>query len=266
MATVQMHRPGTIDWLRLSTPDAARSAVFYSDLFDWGTIRYDTTRGPVLGAEIRGREAAAIVEPRSTIGDMPLPAAWTMFVRVDDLDDAVVSVAALGGRIIDRPSEIAELGRSAVVSDPTGAVFGMEEFHPDVGLAVRDEPGALTWCEVLTRDPAAATGFYAAVFGWAAHAEATTGYTTFSLDEAPVAGLLPMPAEIPAEAPGHWLPYFCVADCEKSAAWAQDLGGKVHHGPHRVGIGMFAVVEDPQGATFCILEYTAPELGDMGRR
>jgi uncharacterized protein len=266
MATIQAHRPGTIDWLSLSTPDRGRAAVFYSDLFDWGFTTYETGAGPMLGADVRGRDAAGIFEPRPTIGDLTLPAVWTVYIRVDDLDEALVSLLALGGRIIERPTEIIELGRSAIVADPTGAVFALSTLHPDVGLKVQDEPGALTWCEVLTRDPATAVAFYSALLGWAAHHDPASGYTTFTLDDAPVAGMMAVPAELPAEAPAHWLPYFCVTDCEKSARWAEELGGTVHHPPQRVGIGVFAVIEDPHGATFCLLEYAAPELGDMGRR
>jgi len=192
---------------------------------------------------------------------MTLPATWTVFIRVDDLEESLLLLSDLGGRIIERPREIPELGRSAVVADPSGAVFSLAAFHPDFGLAVRDEPGALTWCDLLTRDPVTAVAFYTSLFGWEADRDETTGYTMFRLDGAPVAGMMAMPAEVPEEAPSHWLPYFGVADCEKSARRLEELGGTINHGPQRIGIGSFAIAEDPFGASFAILEHVDPTIG-----
>lgn len=254
VATIQVHRPGTIDWLGLSTPDREGSALFYADLLDWDIVRYETGAGPFLTAEVRGRDAAGILQPSPTIGDMPLPATWTVFIRVDELDETLLLLSDLGGRIIERPSEIEEIGRSAVVADPSGAAFALAVFHPDFGIKVWDEPGAMTWCELLTRDPVTAVAFYSSLFGWAAERDAATGYTTFSLDGSPAAGMMTIPVEVPHEAPSHWMPYFGVSDCEKAAGRVLALGGTVHRTPQAIGIGTFAIVEDPYGAPFAIFE------------
>ena len=255
MVTILVHRPGTIDWVGLSTPDRESSALFYSDLFDWGMARYETGAGPFVTAEVRGRDAAGILQPQPTIGDLPLPAAWTISIRVDDLDESLLLLSDLGGRIIDRPREIPEIGRSALVADPTGAVFSLAAFHPDFGLAVRDEPGALTWCDLLTRDPVTSVAFYSSLFGWEAEHDDTTGYTMFDLDGTPVAGMMAMPPEVVRVAPSHWLPYFGVTDCKRAARRVRELGGTVHHPPRAIGIGSFAIAEDPLGAPFGILEH-----------
>ena len=255
MSTLQVHRPGTIDWLSLTTPDGESSARFYAELLGWDIVRYETGAGTYLTAEVGGRDAAGILQPAPTIGDMALPAAWTVFIRVDDLDETLGLLVDLGGRIIERPREILEFGRSAVVADPTGAVFSVADFHPDFGIKVSDETGSLTFCEVLTRDPVTAVAFYSSLFGWVAERDEATGYTTFSIDHQMVAGLMAMPAEIPEEAPAHWLPYFSVTDCEEVAARAQKLGAVVHRPPRSVGVGTFAIVEDPQGAVVGLFEH-----------
>jgi hypothetical protein len=67
-------------------------------------------------------------------GISPLPFAeakpdWLGFIRVDDLDATVGKVAGLGGEVIDAPKE-AEMGsRYALISDPTGGVFGLVQFE-----------------------------------------------------------------------------------------------------------------------------------------
>ena len=114
------------------------------------------------------------------------------------------------------------------------------------------EPGAVCWVEVLTREPAVAERFYGAVFGWSAAAE--DGYTTLSLDGEPVAGLLPMPPEVPAEAPAFWAVYFAVSDAAETERRAVELGGAVVVPTRAAGPGHFAVLADPTGATFDVMD------------
>ena len=71
-------------------------------------------------------------ENQAGISPLPFPEAkpdWLGFIRVDDLDATVGKVAGLGGEVIDAPKE-AEMGsRYAIVSDPTGGVFGLVQFE-----------------------------------------------------------------------------------------------------------------------------------------
>ena len=83
-----------------------------------------------------------------------------------------------------------------------------------------------------------------------------TAYTTFSLDGEPVAGMMAMPAGVPAEAPSHWMVAFAVADCEQAAKKAAGLGGSVLVPSRAIGHGHFAVVQDAQGAVFELLDDT----------
>jgi uncharacterized protein len=44
-----------------------------------------------------------------------------------------------------------------------------------------------------------------------------------------------------------------VADCDETAALAQELGGRVIGTPETFPMGRYAVLQDPQGGTFSIL-------------
>jgi len=64
-------------------------------------------------------------------------------------------------------------------------------------------------------------------------------------------------ADTPANAPSTWLVYFAVADTDATVAKLTQLGGGVHHAPEDIpGVGRFAVVHDPQGAVFGLLQNT----------
>ena len=63
------------------------------------------------------------------------------------------------------------------------------------------------------------------------------------------AGMLALPAD--AQAPSHWLPYIAVDDVDASCEKAEGLGASVYKAPDDIpNIGRFAVLADPQGASF----------------
>jgi predicted enzyme related to lactoylglutathione lyase len=70
--------------------------------------------------------------------------------------------------------------------------------------------------------------------------------------------MMDMPPMVPAEVPSHWLVYFAVDDTDASVAKAQELGGSVRMPPMDVPVGRFAVVADPQGATFAVIRMSDP--------
>lgn len=66
------------------------------------------------------------------------------------------------------------------------------------------------------------------------------------------AGMLAKPAESPG--PSLWMPYIEVDDIDATAARVPELGGQVFVKPMDIpGVGRFAVLGDPTGATFGLL-------------
>ncbi|WP_323032313.1 VOC family protein [Paracoccus sp. (in: a-proteobacteria)] len=69
-----------------------------------------------------------------------------------------------------------------------------------------------------------------------------------------IAGLMEMPYDC-TDVPPFWMVYFDVDDADATAAKIGTLGGKVFREPADIpGTGRFAVVSDPQGAAFGILQ------------
>jgi predicted enzyme related to lactoylglutathione lyase len=85
-----------------------------------------------------------------------------------------------------------------------------------------------------------------------------TMYTSFMNGERPAAGMLQITEEM-GEIPPNWLVYFCVADCDQTADKAKKLGANVVVPPVDIPeVGRFAVVMDPQGAGFAIIQLLKP--------
>lgn len=123
--------------------------------------------------------------------------------------------------------------------------------------------GYFCWHELLSKDPDGAKLFYPQVAGWTARSApmGELDYTLFLSGESQIAGLMKLPAEAEAMgAPSQWVGYVLVTDVEASVAAAVDLGAKVYVPPMLIpGIGNFATLADPWGATFSVLQ---PEVDD----
>ena len=118
------------------------------------------------------------------------------------------------------------------------------------------------WYELGTSDLKGATAFYEKILGWQITDAGMEGFTYLlarSGDEM-VAGLMSNDMQ-EGPPPPNWLIYFAVDDCDATAARITSAGGSIYKPPADIpGTGRFAVVADPQGAVFGILQ---PDLSQM---
>ena len=64
--------------------------------------------------------------------------------------------------------DVLDVGRMAVFADPTGAAGAVWQPRAHIGAGLVNEPGALVWNELSTRDTRRPAAFYTEVFGWEA--------------------------------------------------------------------------------------------------
>jgi predicted enzyme related to lactoylglutathione lyase len=253
--TARVH---TIDWVDLSTPDADGARAFYGRLLGWTYETSSTGQGSYAIAMTGGHQAAGMM---ASAPASPAPPSWTVYVRVADAHESAAACAAAGGQVVVPPFDIPGGALVAVLADPSGAVLAVLSGGPEPGSGEpplrRDEPGAVAWCELMTRDPHAALSFYDAVFGWDAVRDPSTGYSTLRSGDVTVGGLLPMPDEVPPQAPSHWQVYFGTDDLDRSVGEVVAAGGQVLRPPAAVAGFRFAIVADPCGATFGLLSSRA---------
>ncbi|MGH3329179.1 MAG: VOC family protein [Streptomycetales bacterium] len=257
MSEVWSYPAGTPCWVDLGADDREAAMKFYGGLFGWEFEVGPPELGHHTMCLLRGLPAAGIGErPRADDGTPLAPVAWTTFLATDDVDAAAARSAEAGGTVVMGPMDIVEEGRMAVVEDSTGAVFGLWEAHKHSGARIVNEPGALCWNEVATRDHEGAGEFYRTLFGYQLAPLDMPGpsYSTLEVAGRSVAGILGMNASWPDAIPPHWMAYFDVADADVTVPLVRDLGGEVLRGPHDSPYGRLAVINDPQGAVFSIIE------------
>lgn len=116
--------PGAFCWYELTTRAVEPSIAFYTALFGWTTQAWTMPFG-VYTLFMRGAEAVAGLMPMEGPEWEGVPNHWMPYVAVQDVDERFAAVPGLGGSGCVPPTDIPEVGRFAVVSDPTGGIISL---------------------------------------------------------------------------------------------------------------------------------------------
>ena len=112
--------------------------------------------------------------------------------------------------------------------------------------------GRFVWHELLTNDTAGAAAFYPKVVPWRTAPSSMPGYTIWMAGQNQIGGLMALPAEA-GSTPPHWLVYVGTPNVDSTCSQAQGLGARIVKPPADIpNVGRFAVLSDPQGATFAL--------------
>ena len=255
------HLPGKVIWADLVTPDLAAAEAFYSGLFGWTFRNIHSGETNYAVAMVSGRPIGGILQRPIPAGEQHQPH-WLTFVAVADADRAARLAVNDGAKELAKPTTYPGRGRQAVLSGPDGAVFAiLASATGDPGDYLA-EPGEWIWSVLLTSDPDKAAKFYRAVFGYdlfdLPSADGLEHVVLSSQDYArAVINSLPKDSR---HRRAHWLNFVRVADTDATAAKAVTLGGRVLVEPRvdRHG-GKIALLADPAGAPFGIMEWTASD-------
>jgi uncharacterized protein len=253
MSKVTSYAPGTPCWVDLAAKDIDASASFYEGLLGWqaGEMPDSAEMGGYRRATFEGDDVAGLM-PRMQAGQ---PQMWMTYVSVEDAEATAAKVSAAGGAVLAPPMDVMDLGKMAVFTDSTGAVFGVWQAGTFFGAARVNEPGAFCWNELGTRDVEAAKSFYGEVFGWTANEqkiERTEAggpgpdvYIEWQSGGNSIGGMMDISGMLPEEVPAHWLVYFAVPDADAAVEKVKAAGGEVRFGPVDIPAGRFAVVTEP---------------------
>jgi predicted enzyme related to lactoylglutathione lyase len=256
---------GKVIFVELVTPDLARAKQFYAGLFGW-TYR-DT---PVAGAEYA--EAYLGSDPVAGLIHKPIPPgehrqpAWLSFFAARDVDAMKQVALQHGAKVLVEPHALPNRGREAVLADPEGAVFAVLASSSGDPPDVLAAPGEWIWSSLITSDADTGTSFYQALFDYEAFdlpADAGAQHVLLATEDYARASVNSLPPKRPDMHP-HWLNYVRVDDTVQMTAKVVALGGRVLVEPRidRHG-GKVAVVADPSGAPFGLLEWPNTESKEV---
>jgi uncharacterized protein len=243
---------GKFVWYEHMSADPAGARKFYTALFGWHVE--DMPMGgpqpyPLIMNGSEGIGGLRSAPPGS-------PSLWMSYLSVADVNASHAAALAAGAKSLMPPTDFAPVGRGATLADPTGAVFSIwTSAQGDRADAAATPLGDWHWNELVTGDEKAALAFYERVFGYT-HDTMDMGaqgqYYLLKTGDKMRGGLMrsPMPGTPPL-----WMPYVAVADCDATAAQAQDLGAQLIVPPTDIpNVGRFAALIDAQGACIAFMK------------
>jgi predicted enzyme related to lactoylglutathione lyase len=124
MAGMAGPSPGSFCWTEIATTDAAKSKEFFKNVFGWefsesnaGGMEYNEFS---IGG---GYPAGGLYEINAEwFGGNPPPPHFMTYIAVENVDENAKLAAELGGKL-HKTVDIPNVGRMAIIEDPTGAMF-----------------------------------------------------------------------------------------------------------------------------------------------
>ena len=257
MPKVEKHSPGSFSWIELATTDQNGAKSFYTSLFGWDVI--DNPIGPeeVYSIfQVDGANVGAAYTLRPDQRSQGVPPHWLLYIATANADDTVARAKELGANIIHPAFDVMDMGRMAVIQDPTGTVFAVWQAYKSEGLGVAGEINTLSWADLSTNDVDTAKKFYEGLFNWKIEAgeKDSTGYLHIKNGDAMIGGMPPSKYRDPGTPP-FWMIYFAVTDCDAVTAKAQQLGGAVYMPPSTMeDVLRIAILADPHGGVFALFQ------------
>ena len=242
-------------WYELITTDVEAAKAFYTRVMGWGVLNASLPGGAYTlftAGDVFVSGLMHLPEDASEASGTP---SWLGYVGVDDVDAAAARVENLGGVVHVPPTDIPDISRFTIFTDPQAArLAAIKRFNHGPAQPVDlDAPGRVGWHELLAADWQKALAFYGGLFGWQ-QADADVGekgtYQLFAASGRTIGGMLTKPATIPVP---FWLYYFNVGDVDAAAQRVEAGGGEILAGPFEVPGGSWIVqCTDPQGAIFAL--------------
>lgn len=116
---------GTIHWTELNTTDVDAAKAYYAKVCSWEFDSMPMEEGGEYHVAKVGEQIVAGIFDLAAIPEMKdMDAHWLTYIAVDDVDAMARETESMGGKVHRAPWDVPDVGRVAILTDPTGAGFG----------------------------------------------------------------------------------------------------------------------------------------------
>lgn len=125
-----MPEHGMFCWSEFAVTDLEKCRSFYEKVFGWQFKKSESTGSEMEYLEFSSfggdQEDGALYQMKAEMfgGQLP-PAHVAQYVAVDNVDESLEKAKGLGGNVVFGPYDIPNVGRMAVINDPTGAAVSL---------------------------------------------------------------------------------------------------------------------------------------------
>lgn len=255
---------GSPCWVELATPDPDQSMRFFHALFEWQYQRVQDADGQdYLVALLEDEPVAGLRPHRQAVLD------WTVYLAVRDITATGERVHQLGGSVLrTRELELPGVGTTALIEDPSGATVGLVRPSTDWGFTA-GIANSFVWLEFVTRQATEADRFFGSLFGYT-QTQFGDGrrmdYVVYSVETSNVLGRVRMDSGAPTDVPPRWIAHFLVTPgrFDETLYRARRMGARLRFQPYTSSLGRVAVLSDPVGTRFALIDASLASEWDYG--
>lgn len=122
----QKTKTGELCWTELATTNVQAAKDFYGKLFGWTFTDQEMGDATYTIITINDKNFGGIWSiPKDQ--QKHIPPHWMNYILVENIDESVEKARQYGAAIVKPVSEVCEMGRMAVITDPTGAHIALWE-------------------------------------------------------------------------------------------------------------------------------------------
>lgn len=257
------NRSGSFIWYELMTPDPDGMGTFYAAVVGWTIAAPQPNQAGGMDYRMIGRAdggfAGGVLRLTADMLEHGARPMWMGYLSTPDVDRQVAAIVGEGGTLQLPATDIPNVGRIAMLTDPQGVPFYVMTPVPPQGqhdatsdVFDRHASQHVNWNELASPDLPASKAFYSRQFGFEFKDTMSMGpmgdYCFIDHDGQRLGAIMQRQDE---RQPAAWLFYFGVPSIEVARRAIESNGGAVLMGPHEVPTGEWILLAtDPAGAGF----------------
>lgn len=126
---IMMPKHGEFCWTEIVINDTESCKKFYTNVFGWEFNQSQAVEGEMEYLEYNvpgGYPMGGLFKmTKEMFGEEMPPPHFMNYIAVDDVDATASKAFDLGGTIVVPPTDIPNVGRFAMIKDPTSAIFSI---------------------------------------------------------------------------------------------------------------------------------------------
>ncbi len=208
-------------WTDLSTFDLEVAKTFYSNVFGW---EYFGNGEGYFMAMASNQEASGLYETPEKFRQMNMPSFWMSYIQVENLEQTVKKAKESGG-IIELVDTEQQIGKIALIRDPSGAGFTVYEGN-QLNARTQNTIGTMVWNDLFVSDASLVIDFYKHIFDWQIVESDYERYLIYNSNQENISAIQQISNEIKGKHE-YWAVYFAVANLEETKQKVIANNGKV---------------------------------------
>ena len=258
------YRDGEPCWVEVVSRDKTKGRELLTKLFNYSWFESEVTGQSETYDTAIVNELAVLgcVQMDNSERNSGTPSYLSVYFCVDEIYDKVELAISLGGNVVLPVTDIDDVGKMAIILDPSGAKVFLLQPKANDGAEIMHEPNTVTFFELMTDNLEVAKSFYSDFFGWsfettrdpADNQKATYVECYLDKNEKPIAGMIEVNVD-DENIWANWSAYFNVANIADFVELAKNEGVVGCMEPFSAGPGTIAPLQDENIGLFNVIQY-----------